>query len=242
MVDQTRRTVLSAVGTGVALSATGAVGGAAEEEQEDAARVVHFSPDAPTLDIHVENEVWFESVEALTFEEHYMPSEPGTYDVAAVPAGESREAALVEAECVVEPGPCTLAVVGEVCAVADAHLDLIALKDDFEPTEQNHARVRMMHASPDAPMIDVRTENGTTIAEGISFGETATVEVPADETVLVVSEAEGETIARFPLDPEAGHVYSAFGAGYLDVKNAPEDAEENSFSLAVMEDASPGER
>ncbi|MFC6905653.1 DUF4397 domain-containing protein [Halalkalicoccus tibetensis] len=247
MIDHTRRSVLAAAGTGIALAAGSSVAGADEhgddpETGDDGARVVHLSPDAPALDIYVEGELWFETVESLTVQDHYMPSEPGVYEVAAVPAGGELEDALVETDCEVEPGPCTLGVVGEVCNLSGNPLDLVALKDDFEPTEEDHARFRVVHAAPDVPAVDVETEDGMVIAEGLGFGEAATAELPAGESIVSIG-ADGESLARFALEPAAGSVYSAFAVGYRDPEGAPDDApEEFSFSLALSEDATPGER
>ncbi|MDL5363535.1 DUF4397 domain-containing protein [Halalkalicoccus sp. NIPERK01] len=245
MTDYTRRGVLAGIGAGIALTAGTTVAGADDHErkQEDVARVVHLSPDAPALDIYVDGELWFEGVEPLTLQQGATPAEPGTYDVAAVPTGEDSENALVETEIDIEPGPCTLAAVGEVCALSGNAFDLVALKGDFGQTKADHARLRAVHASPDTPTIDVRTEAGETIAQGLSFGDAQTAEVPAGETVVAVRAADGKTLARFKLEPEAGHVYSAFAVGYQDPGSAPEAAPDDlGFSLALSEDAAPGEQ
>lgn len=242
MTEYTRRSVLAAAGAGLALTAGSTVAGADDHDTDDGARAVHLSPDAPALDVYVEGEPWFEGIEALTVQDHYMPSEPGTYEVAAVPAGGELEDALVVTDYEVEPGPSTLAVVGEVCDRSGNPLDVVSLKDDFGSTEKGHARFRTVHASPDVPAVDVETEDGTTVAEGLAFGEAATAELPAGETVLSIA-AGGETLARFAIEPAAGSVYSAYAVGYRNPEAAPEEAPEDfSFSLALSEDATPGER
>lgn len=245
MTEYTRRGVLAALGAGMAVTAGTTVAGADdhEREQEDVARVVHLSPDAPALDIYVDGELWFEGVEPLTLQEGATPAEPGTYDVTAVPTGEESGNALVETETTIEPGPSTLAVIGEVCALSGNGFDLVALKGEFGPTRAGHARVRVVHASPDTPTVDVETESGETIAEGLSFGESRTKEIPAGETIVAVRSTDGTTLARFEIAPEAGHVYSAFGVGYQDPESAPEAAPDDlGFSLAISEDAAPGEQ
>lgn len=123
-------------------------------------------------------------------------------------------------------------------------LRLVSLEDDNSPTAEGRARVRAVHAAPDAPSVDVATEDGATVAEGLEFGEAATVEIPAGDSVAAVSKAGAEeTVARFPIEPEAGHVYTAYGVGYLDPENVPESApDDRSFALAITEDAAPGER
>lgn len=251
MNGHTRRGVLTAVGGTLAVAvgtggATGDEEGESDEEVEpgnDAARVVHLSPDAPALDIYVEGEPWFEGVEPFDVQDHFTPSKPGTYDVAAVPAGEDLEKAIYEKECVVEPGPCTLAAIGEVCNISDSPFDLVVIRDDHTETEQGHARLQASHAVPDAPMIDVTMENGTTVAEELEFGDSNRTEVPAEESILVVRASDGSGMEeRFEVDPTPGHVYSVFSIGYVDPENAPEAAPDDmSLMLAVTEDAAPGE-
>ncbi len=246
MTDHTRRSVLAALGAGMAATAGTAVVGADDhgstQDGTNIARAVHLSPDAPAIDIYVGGERWFEGVEAPTLQSGSTPTEPGTYDVGAVPAGEGIENALLETEFTIEPGPCTLAAIGEVCALSGHDFDLVALKGDFSPTEAGHARVRAVHASPDTPAGAIETEAGETIAAGLSFGEAQTAQIPAGETVVAVREKDGKTLARFAVEPEAGHVYTAFGVGYQDPDSAPENApDEFGFSLAISEDAAPGE-
>lgn len=243
MTDYTRRGVLAGIGAGIALTTGTTAAGADNHEQENVARVVHLSPDAPALDVYVDGELWFEAVEPLTLQKGATPTEPGTYDVAVVPTGEGIENALVETETTIEPGPCTLAAVGEVCALSGNEFDLAALKGDFSPTQAGHARIRVTHTSPDTPTVDVETEDGLTIAEELSFGDSRTTEIPADETVVAVRSTEGTPLARFEIAPEAGHVYSAFGVGYQEPESAPEEAPDSlGFSLAISEDAAPGEQ
>jgi hypothetical protein len=250
-MNETRRGVLAAIGTGFAMSATAGMAGANEEAEdaeeveagEDAARVVHLSPDAPALDVYVDGELWFEGVEPLSVRDHFTPSEPGTYDVAAVPTGEDPEDAIYETECVVEGGPCTLAIIGELCDVSDAPFDLVALHEDHGETEADHARVKAVHASPDAETVDVAIEDGETVGEGLAFGESVTSEVRAGEGVLTVRGSEGGMSERFEIDLEPGHVYTVFAIGYLEPESAPEDAPDDlSFMLAITQSAEPGER
>ncbi|ADJ13792.1 DUF4397 domain-containing protein [Halalkalicoccus jeotgali] len=245
MTEYTRRGVLAALGAGMALSAGTTVAGADthDRNQENVARVVHLSPDAPAIDVHVDGELWFEGVEPLTLQEGTTPAEPGTYDVAVVPTGEGVENALLETETTVESGPSTLAALGEVCAVSGNEFDLVALTDDYSPPPSGQARLRAVHASPDTPAVDVMTEGGTMVAEGLSFGDSRTTAVPAGETVVAINATDGKTIARFEIAPEAGRVYSAFGVGYQDPESAPDAAPDGlGFSLAISEDAAPGEQ
>lgn len=251
MREYTRRRLLVTASTGLAASASAGIAGADSENQptdgssngNDRVRVVHLSPDAPTVDVYVDGNLAFEGVEPFATRTDYLSYEPGTHTVAFTPTGKGRDAAVFETDVTLESGEYTLAAIGEVCAVSDEPLRLARFDDDNGPTGEGNARVRAIHAAPDVPAVDVVTESGTAIAEELNFGEATTVEIPADSGVAAISEAStGELIARFPIEPEAGRVYTAYGIGYRNPENAPEAAPDDlSFALAITEDAAPGE-
>lgn len=248
MVDHTRRTVLTAVGTGLALSTSAAVGGADESEEdeayeaEDGARVVHLSPDAPPVDVYIDDEVAFENVEPFATQSGYLPYEPGSHTVSFAPTGEDLAEAVLEERVELDSGEYTLAAVGELCAVSGRSLQIRQFEDDNGPTSEGSARIRAVHASPDAPVVDVIVDDERVI-EDLEFGDGSYTEIPGGEGILGVAEAgNDEPFARFAIEPEAGSVYTGFGVGYLEPEAAPERAQEIPFSLALVEDATPGER
>lgn len=213
-------------------------------EIEDGARIVHLSPDAPVVDVYVDGELWFEGVEPFATQTEYLEYVPGTYTVQFSPAGEGPEAAVLEEQVTFEEGRYTVAAVGEVCAVSDEPLRIVNLKDDTSPTAPGHARVRGVHASPDAPPVDFTVEDGDEAVFGnLGFGEGEYGELSVEEEVIEIREcASGAVVERFAIDFEAGHSYSVFVVGYVDTANAPEEAVDNAaLALAITEDAVPGE-
>ncbi|ELY41761.1 hypothetical protein C497_00700, partial [Halalkalicoccus jeotgali B3] len=211
-----------------------------DSEIEDGARIVHLSPDAPIVDVYVDGELWFEDVEPFVTQTPYLEYVPGTYTVQFPPAGEGPEAAVLESEVTFEEGRYTVAAVGEACAGSDEPLRIVSFEDDTTPTSSGHARLRGIHASVDAPRVDVTVRNGEeTVFENLGFGEGDYGEVAADETVLEIREsATGEIVERFEIGFEAGAVYTVFALGYVDPTTAPESAVENaSFALGITEDA-----
>lgn len=216
-----------------------------EVDIEDGARIVHLSPDAPVVDVYVDEELWFEDVEPFATQTEYLEYVPGTYTVQFAPAGAGPDAAVLESDVTFEKGRYTVAAVGEACAVSDEPLRIVTLEDDTTPTPPGHARVRGVHASVDAPCVDFTVRGGDGIVfEDLGFGEGGYGEVSTDEEAIEIREqATGEVIERFEIGFEAGHVYTVFVVGYVDPANAPENAAENtSLRLGITEDASPGER
>lgn len=240
MAQYTRRSVLAGIGAGIAIGAGAGVGGASSHgEREDAVRIVHLSPDVPTVDVYANGGLAFEDVDPLT-QSGYVSYEPRSYALSFTPAGERLEEAIFETDVRLDSGEYTLAAIGEACSMSERPLELVRFEDENGPTEPGHARLRVVHASPDASAIDVATDDGTVLAEGLEFGEGVYVDVPADEEIIETREAgEENELARFALDLETGSVYTAYAVGYLAPEEAPDDL---SFSLAITEDATPGEQ
>ncbi|WP_122088117.1 DUF4397 domain-containing protein [Halalkalicoccus subterraneus] len=243
MVEYTRRAVLGAVGAGLTMSAGAGVAGAQDEyEADEGARVVHLSPDAPAVDVYIDDEVAYEGVEPFATQSDYLSYEPGEYTVSFVPTGGDLEEAVLETDVHLESGEYTLAALGEVCSTSGRSLQIRQFEDDNSPTGAGNARIRAIHASPDAPAVDVSIE-GERAIEGLEFGEGDYTEIPAGETIVGIHEVgDDDPLARFRIEPEAGSVYSGFGVGYLEPENAPEAAPDIPFSLAIAEDAAPGEQ
>jgi len=236
-MSATRRDALKALGAAGVLSVVGAGAATAQEGDDDdgveldadeaAVRVAHASPDAPDVDVLVDGEPAFTGVEYGTVTE-YATLPTGTYTVTITAAGD-RDTVAFEGEVTVEPGYFTVAAVGELS------------EDTFEPAilaDGNAALVRLYHASPDAPAVDVAVEDTEFVPfEDVSFGQVtdyATV-APGSYTLGVrpAGDDEADPVATFDVELERGTVYTAYATGYL----APEDAAgDEEFDLVVAED------
>ncbi|ADJ16336.1 hypothetical protein C497_10018 [Halalkalicoccus jeotgali B3] len=193
-------------------------------------RVAHLSPDAPNVDVYVDGEVVLEDV-AYRDVSDYLELQPGTYGVQITAAGD-QETVVFDEDVEVQTGAFTLAAVGEIEGESQP-FDVLVVEDDLSDPGEN-ARVTALHASPDAPEVDlVEAESGDPLAAGLAFGDTATFEVPEGSYTLEVRPAGGEeAVAEFDVEVAAGTVYSAFAVGYVEPANAPVDAP---FELEVVE-------
>jgi hypothetical protein len=199
-------------------------------------RIVHLSPDAPTVDVYVDDELRFEEVEPYATQKGYREFEPGPYEIAFSPAGEGREAAVVERVVSVEAGDTTLAGIGEICRTTDTPLWIEQYEDDNSTPESGTGRLRLVHASPDAPVVDVTTD-GETLVSGLGFGEADTVEVDAGEYRIRVRPSDcpdADPVASFDVEVDSESVQAAFAVGYVDPDLAPGD---RPFGLAITQDA-----
>jgi hypothetical protein len=91
----------------------------------------------------------------------------------------------------------------------------------------------VVHASPDAPNVDVTVGDGaTTLVDDLPFGEaTDFLGVAAGDYELEVrAAADGSLVTEIPATFEEGVVYTAFAAGYLTPDDEPTD---EAFTLLV---------
>ncbi|MXV63752.1 DUF4397 domain-containing protein [Natronorubrum sp. JWXQ-INN-674] len=259
--NHTRRRALSLIGTTGVIAVAGCLGGddAADDDTGDHAdngydddehsddeyademddhqagvRVAHLSPDAPNVDVWVDGDPVLEDVPYRAVSD-YLELPPETYDVMITAAGDA-DTVVFDDAIEVGDGDFTIAALGELAEENQPFAPAV-LEDDLSDPGEN-ARVRLVHASPDAPAVDVTAGDGETVLfEDAAFGDAAAVEVPPDAYTLEVRPAtednDGDVVATFDVEPVAGTVYSAFAVGYLEPETAPAD---EPFDLEVVVD------
>jgi hypothetical protein len=122
--------------------------------------------------------------------------------------------------------------------MADQAFEPLVLEDDNSDPGGDTARVRAVHASPDAPAVDITVEStGDALFDGVAFGGAGYVEVPAGDYTLQIrgdtDSNDGEVVADFDVSLNGGQVYTAFAAGYLTPDDEPQDVP---FDLLVTQD------
>ncbi|MHB1414568.1 MAG: DUF4397 domain-containing protein [Chloroflexota bacterium] len=126
-------------------------------------RVVHASPDAPAVDVLVNGQKAFTNVsfESIT---DYASLAAGTYNVKVVPAG-AMEPVVINADLGLNPGTnYSVVAVGEL-----ANIEPLVLVDNSSVPAAGKAHVRFVHASPDAPAVDIAVKNGPVLFSNIPF-------------------------------------------------------------------------
>ena len=201
-------------------------------------RVAHLSPDAPNVDVYADGSAVLEDV-AFGAVSDYLEVPAGDRQVRITPAGDA-ETTVFEGAVPVEAGTdYTVAATGELSEGADRSFEPLVLEDDNSDPEEGMVRIRLVHASPDAPAVDVTlAANDDVLFDGVAYGESGYVTVPAgDYTLQVRGDTEnndGDVVASFDVSVEAGGVYTGFAAGYLSPDDDPGDA---AFDLIVAQDA-----
>jgi hypothetical protein len=204
-------------------------------------RLVHASPEAPPVDVYVNDEA---VVENLSFGEStdYLPVEEGKRDVQVTVAG-NESGVVFETSLPVTPGNYTIAATGEVSEAGQQPFEPALLLDEAQAPSEDEALVRAVHLAPDAPAVDVTVnETGDVLFEDLSYrNATDYAAVPGGEYTLEIREAVpnelGDVVHTVNVSVENGTASTALAVGSLDVEAAPGN---ESFRVVVLEDAIAG--
>jgi len=172
-------------------------------------RVVHASPDAPAVDVLVNDGVAFSNApfKGITA---YAALNPATYNVKVVPTGAS-EPVVIGADLTLEARDYTVVAVGQL-----ASIEPLVLVDNNSTPAAGKAHVRFVHASPDAPAVDIAVKGGPVLFSNLAFkGVGDYLPVDAGTYDLEVRLAGTDTVA---LDVPGvalnnGTVYTIFAMG-----------------------------
>ncbi len=188
-----RRALLVAVVL-VAASVAYAAGPALAQPPEQAdLRVVHAVPGGPAVDVFVDGTRAFSGVDYREATD-YAALSAGTHSVRVVPAGAgAQQEALIETTVdLAADSYNTLAAVGQVGSVQP----LVLVNESTLPVT-TQASVRAVHASPDAPAVDVAVQGGPVLFSGVSFPGASDYENVAAGTVnLEIRRAGTDTVVR----------------------------------------------
>lgn len=228
--------------TGFALLAVGPNGAIGRIGQNPVVYALHAGPDAPAVDIFAGDA---ELADNLSFAELsasiQVPPSSYTLDFFVTTAGSTRPGGPPAASVntpQLEAGQRYLAIATGFLApdVGEQPFGLVAFRDDLG-LASSMAKVSAIHASPDAPAVDIGTVSGGIIDqivfENVAYPEgkpQAGADVPAAALTLGVA-ATGSTnpVATFDIVTAAGLRAFAVAVGAL----AP-DAGEQSFRLVVV--------
>jgi hypothetical protein len=174
-------------------------------------RVVHASPDAPAVDVWVNDAVAFSGAPFKGITE-YAELPAATYNVKVVPAGEMSPVVIdTDLSINLEDREYTVVAVGKL-----ADIEPVVLVDNNAQPASGFAHVRFFHASPDAPAVDIAVKDGPVLFENILFKNASDyLPVGAGKYDLEVRLAGTDTVAlEVPgVMLEDGSVYTVFAMG-----------------------------
>lgn len=129
-------------------------------------RIAHLSPDAPAVDVRFNGAYLVQDApfQAVT---GYLPVPAGEARIQVSPAG-ATQPVVIDSTLTLSPNTSyTVAATGLLSA---NDLRPIVLVDD-RTTSGSQAKVRFVHASPDAPAVDVAVTGGPVIFGDVAFRE-----------------------------------------------------------------------
>lgn len=179
-------------------------------------RVMHASPDAPAVDIFVDGS---KAVTALAFPNNtgYVSLPAGSHNVKVfVSPSDGTGTPALEADLDVAANTdYTVLAVGRL---SDSTLALLPLQDNNATPAAGNAHVRLIHASPDAPAVDVAVSGTSTkVFSNVAFKGVGTyTPVPAGSYSLDIRPAGADTVVKtLNLALSDRFVYTAVATGLL---------------------------
>jgi hypothetical protein len=175
-------------------------------------RVAHLAPDAPNVDVYVNGDPVLTDVPYTTVSD-YLSLPAGTQQVTVYATGDTTSPVIDTPVELAAGGAYTVAAVG---LVADDSLTAQVYQDDLSRPASGNAKVRVVHASPDAGPVDVVPRGGDPLVSGLAFPDASPyAEVPAGTYTLDVNAAGTNKTALTVPDATlaSGGVYSAFAVG-----------------------------
>ena len=159
-------------------------------------RVAHVTPGLGPVNVFVNGALALNDVPFGTLS-GYVAAPPGTIALAAVPNGAPPTATVFNAALTFDPGYLyTVLVLPEVPGTAP----IVLMDDPLAPP--GVAQLRFVHASPNAPLLDLAVAGGPLLFSGIAFGQsTEPVNMPPGVPTLELRQAG--TLATIDADPVA---------------------------------------
>ena len=184
-------------------------------------RVAHLSPNTPNVDVFIDGRL-LPALTNVPFKtvSTYLKIPIGPHDIAIYPTGKTTNPAIEVRGLVLEKKNYTVGAIGLLGVTGDKGLTAKVYEDGLT-TIAGKARVRVIHASPDAPAVDVGVKGGTpadAVVKGITFpNATGYLELTPGVYPLEIR-AAGAAAAVFSFNTpnlEAGKVYTVFAVGRL---------------------------
>jgi hypothetical protein len=175
--------------------------------------VVHASPDAPAVDVYVNGQLALSNLAFGAFS-GWVALPAGEHQIQVTATGAAIDTAVIDANVTLESG-----IAYQVAATGLlANITPQIYQTDLGELDANTARVRVIHASPDAPVVDVAVKGGDVLIPVLAFPNASdALDVPAGSYDLEVRVA-GTTDVALDLPGvalEGGMVYDVFAVGQV---------------------------
>jgi Domain of unknown function (DUF4397) len=169
-------------------------------------RVAHFSADAPPVDVYVDGKPKLRNVPFQAMSDYLtLAAGAHTFDVRAAGAAATAAPAVSVSQDFVAGKSYTVAAVGPIASISGK-----VYEDNVTVPATGKARIRVIHATPSAPSVDVAVKGGAVLFPKLEFGTSSTyTEVAAGSYEIEVREAgKTEALLTKPVTLQGGGVYT----------------------------------
>ncbi|MTI47814.1 DUF4397 domain-containing protein [Sporosalibacterium faouarense] len=133
------------------------------QQTKSYARILHASPNAPGVDVYVNDKILATNLTYKNFTEYY-PLDPGLYNIKVYPTGQ-RENPVINSDIRVPPrGIYTIAAINKLENIA-----LYPILDTPQQIPSGRVYARFVHLSPGAPNVDVKTGDDNMLFSNVAY-------------------------------------------------------------------------
>ena len=189
-------------------------------------RVFHAAPQAPNVDVYVNDKMFFSNLAFGDFT-RYVYLDEGEYNVSVYLAGQKDRPVINQMVDVPSQQIFTIAATGNL-----DNLGLLVIPDKVSKSpSQNYSSVRVIHLSPNAPGVDILVD-GDTLFEDISFGEgTDYVDLnPGTYNVNVVLNTDKSVVLPLKVTLNPDKIYTIYIIGNPPTLQAVQVVDGNTYA------------
>jgi hypothetical protein len=173
--------------------------------------VIHASPDAPGVDLLVDDGIAGTNLEYPN-NTGYLAVTATTHNIKVNVSGSSTT--VIEADLQFMKGKYYSAFAVD----SVSNIDALVIEDDLSQPAAGNAHVRFIHLSPNAPAVDITTTDGSIVFGNKAFKEYSEfTPLPAGTYDLQVR-LQGTSTVVLPLNNiaiEEGRIYTVFAKGFV---------------------------
>ena len=189
-------------------------------------RVFHAAPQAPNVDVYVNDQMVFSNLAFGDFT-RYVYLDEGEYNVSVYLAGQKDRPVINQMVDVPSQQIFTIAATGNL-----DNLGLLVIPDKVSKSpSQIYSSVRVIHLSPNAPGVDILVD-GDTLFEDISFGEgTDYVDLnPGTYNVNVVLNTDKSVVLPLKVTLNPDKIYTIYIIGNPPTLQAVQVVDGNTYA------------
>ena len=189
-------------------------------------RVFHAAPQAPNVDVYVNDQMVFSNLAFGDFT-RYVYLDEGEYNVSVYLAGQKDRPVINQMVDIPSQQIFTIAATGNL-----DNLGLLVIPDKVSKSpSQNYSSVRVIHLSPNAPGVDILVD-GDTLFEDISFGEgTDYVDLnPGTYNVNVVLNTDKSVVLPLKVTLNPDKIYTIYIIGNPPTLQAVQVVDGNTYA------------